>query len=136
MVLRHIYPSCSYSREGSLQVVQGRIVGMTTSDGNSLHTYGLLDDYFIIDLTLDGFSASDGEKGPRIVALPEWAPFVQSRYRYHEENTKDLNRKVHNGHMYIEEDKWKNKMIAIYRDRWSESWELRGNRRGHSDSSV
>ncbi|RJP34285.1 MAG: hypothetical protein C4547_11230 [Phycisphaerales bacterium] len=98
---------------------------MAGPDGKAWHTYGLLDDYFIIDLTLDGFALPDGRKGPRIVALPEWSPFVQQTYRYFEDDTADINEQVTAGRMYHPYAKWRDDGLFGYRVRWSSFWRAR-----------
>jgi len=87
---------------------------MEAPDGNNGHVYGLLDDTFIIDLTLDGFRYPSGESGPRIVAVPEWSPFVAATYRYSESRTNRLNEDVRTRKKYIEPSKWHSLVLQAF----------------------
>ena len=102
------------------RLFSGRVLGLTAPTDSDGHVYGLLDDVFIVDLTLDGFRYPSGRKCPRIVALPKWSPFVQSTYRYIESHTRQLNDEVRQGSRYIAPSCWDSRALQAFQGLYGE----------------
>ena len=116
------------------KLFSGRVHGMEAPTKNDSHVYGLLDGYFIVDLTLDGFRFSSGDKGPRIVALPEWSPFVQSTYRYFGRRTRKLNDQVRRGRKHIPQSRWNSVVLRAFQGEYREQsryWTLKAKPQDH-----